>query len=68
MYGRQAIRFSVVHQSFFLSTRSNYKDMGEMTKKTLDNVWNTTRKVKEAVAGDEEKKYEVPPTDHLLMI
>ncbi|KAL8225025.1 hypothetical protein R6Q57_017582 [Mikania cordata] len=42
------------------------KDIGEMTKKTLDNVWNTTRKVKEAVAGDEEKKYEVPPTDHFV--
>ncbi|KAL8261987.1 hypothetical protein R6Q59_026036 [Mikania micrantha] len=46
--------------------KSKKQDIGEMTKKTLDNVWNTTRKVKEAVAGDEEKKYEVPPTDHFV--
>ncbi|KAD2230165.1 hypothetical protein E3N88_41603 [Mikania micrantha] len=50
----------------FCSTRPDDADIGEMTKKTLDNVWNTTRKVKEAEAGDEEKKYEVSPTDHFV--
>ncbi|KAK1411914.1 hypothetical protein QVD17_32768 [Tagetes erecta] len=45
-------------------------DIGEMAKKTLDNVWDatkdTTHQVKKAVAGDDETKYDVPPTDRFV--
>ncbi|XP_024968757.1 uncharacterized protein LOC112508200 [Cynara cardunculus var. scolymus] len=48
-------------------------DMGEMAKKTLDNVWDVTKdtshKIKEAVVGDREetKRVEdVPATDHFV--
>ncbi|KAJ0458024.1 hypothetical protein HanIR_Chr15g0780431 [Helianthus annuus] len=45
-------------------------NIGEMAKQTLDIVWDatkdTTDKVKEVVAGQEDKKYDVPPTDHFV--
>ncbi|KAI3753738.1 hypothetical protein L2E82_25799 [Cichorium intybus] len=45
-------------------------EIGEMAKKTLDNVWDltkdTTNMVKEAVTGDPEEKNDVPPTDHFV--
>ena len=48
-------------------------EIGEMAKKTLDNVWDVTKdtshKIKEAVAGDREETKRVdgvPATDHFV--
>ncbi|KAI3695211.1 hypothetical protein L1987_78202 [Smallanthus sonchifolius] len=37
-------------------------DIGEMAKKTLDNVWDATKDT----ARDDENKYDVPPADHFI--
>ncbi|KAI3509836.1 hypothetical protein L1887_25359 [Cichorium endivia] len=45
-------------------------EIGEMAKKTLDNVWDltkdTTNMVKEAVTSDPKEKNDVPPTDQFV--
>ncbi|CAH1434449.1 unnamed protein product [Lactuca virosa] len=45
-------------------------EIGEMAKKTLDNMWDitkdTTNMVKEAVTSDPEEKNDVPPTDRFV--